>query len=103
MTTYRCDLTVEEMMGSLTGFDEIAIEKAFGTEVLALADHKPLQYVRALIFVDRRRSGRKDTDAFKDAQDLTLDEVNEGYFTPDVEPTPEEPVTDQGKDASLSD
>lgn len=96
-----CDLTADDMFDSLTGFDEIAVRQAFGgVNVYALSKTDPLQLARCLVFVDQRRRDLKDREAFKAAQGFTLAEVYD-YFADD-EVDPEDPDTDQGKDAAAT-
>lgn len=90
------EITTEEMFESLTGFDEIAISNHFGGEVMDLSENKPMTFIRALVFVQERRNGSKDSDAKQKAMELTVKEIT-NYFTEDDEPMPEEPVTDSGK------
>lgn len=92
-----CDQTTEELADSLTGFDEIAIKKAFGATLSELSpDQKGqggdvFQFLRALIFVHRRREGENDITAFNTAQNLRTAELN-GYFA--------EESAESGKDSS---
>jgi hypothetical protein len=80
-----CDQTVEELADSLTGFDEIAIKKAFGSPFSALAPNEKgeggdvFQFLRVLVFVHRRREGENDITAYNSAQGMTTGEVN-AYF-----------------------
>jgi len=80
-----CDQTVEELSDSLTGFDEIAIKKAFGVPFAALAPNEKgqggdvFQFLRTLVFVHRRREGDTDVTAYNAAQGMTTGEVN-AYF-----------------------
>lgn len=91
------DQTVEEIADSLTGFDEIAIKKAFGAPFATLAPNENgvggdvFQFLRALVFTHRRREGDSDVAAYNTAQALTTGEIN-GYF---AEESPE-----SGKDSS---
>lgn len=93
----HCDQTVEELADSLTGFDEIAIKKAFGVPFSALAPNEKgvggdiFQFLRSLIFVHRRREGDNDVTAYNAAQAMTTGEVN-GYFA--------EESAESGKDSS---
>jgi len=68
--------TTEEIAGSLTGFDEIAIEKAFGAPPNELGQ---LRTVRSLIFTHRRREGDNDIQAYNAAMELPITEVGD-YF-----------------------
>lgn len=48
-------MSADEVLGSLTGFDEIAIAKKFGGEVLDLMETRPLTGLRALLYIQQRR------------------------------------------------
>ena len=93
------DQTVEETADSLTGFDEIAIKKAFGVTFAALAPNEKgeggdaLQFLRALVYTHRRREGDNDITAYNTAQGITMSEVN-GYFA--------EESAESGKDDSAT-
>lgn len=94
------ELTADEMFDSLTGFDEIAIAKAFDLEITGLAQHKPTLFLRALVFVDRRRAGADDKTAKQASLELPLGQVHD-YFVEDPEdPDPEDPDSEVGKDGS---
>lgn len=90
------DLYSGEFGDTLTGFDEVAIGKAFGATLDELAARGGLAGVRALIFVHRRREGDDDKAAKVYAMDATRSEVA-AYFAglgmPDVESD-----EDEGKD-----
>lgn len=96
----QCDQTVEELADSLTGFDEIAIKKAFGAPFAVLAPNEKgqggdvFQFLRALVFVHRRRDGESDVTAYNSAQGMTTGEVN-GYFADES--------AESGKDDSTTD
>jgi hypothetical protein len=96
------ELTQEDMVNSLTGFDEIAITKHMGLDVYTDAETKPIGIARCLIFVAERRDGSTDVEARNTAMNMTLKDVQE-YFSDDDEVTPDEPDTDQGKDDSQTD
>lgn len=74
----QTDMTADETVLSLTGFDEIAIATAFRADISALRE-SPFQFLRALIFVDQRRKGAKDAEAFQAAMNLTVADLN-AYF-----------------------
>lgn len=86
--------TANDVTISLNGFDEIAIAQRFGEEWTALHEKRSYRFIRALIFVEERRNGSKDADAFKTAMNLTTLEVGE-YF---VEEPAEDPESDLGND-----
>lgn len=92
------ELTAEEVTESLTGFDEIAIEKMFGGfDPYTGGEKKPMTLMRSLIFVMQRRGGDKDPAAKAYAMALPVSEVN-GYFTEsEDEADPEDPDTESGK------
>ncbi|MBS2939590.1 hypothetical protein KDN32_17765 [Nocardioides sp. J2M5] len=73
--------TPNDMFESLTGFDEIAIAAHFGDKITNLhAD--PFAFLRALAFVDFRRGGQNDKDAYQSAMALTIS-ATQNYFTED--------------------
>lgn len=92
-------MTADECFESLTGFDEIAIEKAFGHDVMTLVDTKQLTFSRALVFILRRRAGLKDAEAKADVMAMAVGDVL-ATFDDDDEADPEDPVTAAGKDAA---
>jgi len=92
-------MSAEEFMNSLTGFDEIAIEKAFGLDILDMPEKRQTAFLRALVFVAKRREGLKDADAKAAALGMTLGEILAAFKADDVEVDPEDPVTEQGKDS----
>lgn len=72
--------SADEVFESLNGFDEIAIEKAFG-EVTSLKD-KPMMFLRALLFIETRREGKKDNEAKQVAMNATMKQLTD-YFRGD--------------------
>lgn len=92
----RTDVTVEEAVKSLNGFDEIAIEQKYGLELEALQE-KPLKLMRALAFIIFRREGQDDAEALESSQTLTLGSLEEFFATDEDEVDPEEPTTEAGK------
>lgn len=61
-STAPAKLDPDEIAGSLTGFDEIAIERAFGREITDLGEST--KSLRALAFVLARRDGLDDAAAY---------------------------------------
>ncbi|MGL5928600.1 MAG: hypothetical protein ACRCY8_06670 [Dermatophilaceae bacterium] len=55
-------MDAQEFVLSLSGFDEIAIEKAFGSDLEGLTGQKTM---RALSFVKHRRDGKSDVEAYE--------------------------------------
>lgn len=96
--------TISEAIESLTGFEEIAIKKAFEDDVFALMNTgQETMAGRALIFIEKKREGLKDAEAKNAALSLTLKDVNAHFADEDEEVMPDEPVTESGKDAANSD
>lgn len=93
-------ITAEEMFESLTGFDEMAISKHFGDEWQDLAQRKPVQFLRALAFIQYKRTGpgQNDRQARDQAMGLTVRQAQE-FFEPDAEDfDPDNPDSESGKD-----
>jgi hypothetical protein len=101
----KTDLSVSEVMDSLTGFEEIAIEKHMAYDIYTddEAKARPVLLMRCLVFVLEKRAGLKDTDAMKAAMGMSVKDVND-YFPDTVEDVePNDPDTDEGKDDSEPD
>lgn len=99
--------TLEDAFNSLTGFDEIAIEKRFGLSDYSTIEQRSTRWVRAMVFVLKRREGLNDLDAYKTAMDMTLGELNDQFAEDEDDETdrdfdPENPVSELGKDDSQS-
>jgi hypothetical protein len=106
--------TFNEMLDSLTGFEEERIEDHFGAHIYLLLSTNASKSGRALIFIDKLREDMKSetadenkvvTAAKRHAQSLTLKEVNAYFGDDEDEPDPfglEEtgPSTESGKDGS---
>jgi len=73
-------LDMEELSRSLTGFDEIAIQKRFGADFTALPGTLA---ARALLFVHKTREGRAPADAFNAVMGLRIDAVEQEFEVPD--------------------
>jgi hypothetical protein len=69
----------QEYAKTLTGFDELAIERVFKRPLEKLPS---VVGVRALLFVRLRREGAKDTDAYKTAMNLTLGRLEDLFERP---------------------
>lgn len=93
MSAARTKITADEMTESLTGFDEIAIEKAFGDVWETLANRRPSTFNRALIFVHFTREGQNANEARKAALTLTLGQTT-SFFTDEDD----DPEDETGKD-----
>lgn len=90
-TAVGCEQSADEFADTLTGFDEIAIKKAFGIPFSSLApDEKgsrgdAFQFLRCLIFVHRRRQGDNDITAYNAAQNLVMGDVVHYFADEDEE------------------
>lgn len=96
------EITALEMVESLTGYEEIAVERAFGRTVATLTQDKALRLTmaRMLVFAHYRRDGMKDPAAKEAALQLTIKEVNE-FFVPDVDDDGNELLDEEsGKDST---
>lgn len=71
----------DQMARSLTGFDEIAIRKTFGVSMEQLEGTIPS---RALLFVQLRRDGAKDFEAYKTCMEITAGDMEERFSEPEV-------------------
>lgn len=67
---------VEQMADSLTLFDQIAIEQMFRKELEALS---ALTTLRALRFVQLRRDGKSDGDAFREVAAAPISEISDAF------------------------
>jgi hypothetical protein len=88
---YRTVLT--DLIGTFTGFDEIAIRRHFGEKFTALEDVLP---VRAAQFVVLRRGGLSDRDAYRAAMEMPFSQVTVLFDTEETaEPEPDDPSFDE--------
>jgi len=92
--------TVDEVVESLTGYEEDEIEKRFGADINTLLIGKPTRGLRALIFVVKARQDPKT--AYKDAMNLALKELDPFFADDGDEPMPEAPITESGKEADAA-
>lgn len=97
MTSTTEKPNIEELTESLTGFEEIAISKAFSVKDFTALPGT--MSVRALLFVVYKREGDNDGDAYQRAMELSMKAVND-YFDDEIEAIPDEPVTEPGKDSA---
>lgn len=94
-------MTLDEMVESLTGFDELAIEKHFdGFDIYAHGETKGIRAMRALAFVQFRRDGQTDREAVKTAQELTFKALKDRFLPDQPEIDPADPETPSGKDST---
>lgn len=89
--------TTLEVTESLNGFDEIAIEQAFGRD---LDDLNGRHYLRALIFIMKRRDGVDVVKAKRAAMEVPIKELGDHFAEEEEEVFEDEPETEQGKGGS---
>lgn len=97
-------ITAEEMLESLTGFDEIAIKQQFGAEVADLANNQPTMFLRSLVAVHvKRQDGLPDAAAKQRAMELTLKQAQEYFLQSEGEDGSEDfAVTAEGEGVATS-
>lgn len=71
-------IDAEAFTRTLTGFDEIGIKRVFGS---SLGDLEGGLVPRALLWVEERRGGMNDTDAFRKVMEMPLGDVEEAFDT----------------------
>lgn len=90
--------TVDEIIESLTGHDELAIHAAFGKDITELAQTHRTLFIRAAIAIDHSRStGQHLRVGHKFAMDLPMGQATK-YFAEDTDAVAEEPDSESGKD-----
>lgn len=100
-------IDAEEAAGSVTGYDEIAIAKAFGLDLVDMQEQKKgTLTMRALLFITRRREGLSDKDAYRSVMEMRLSDVLDAFDTDAAEADAaadeldDEPVSAAGKGAA---
>lgn len=86
----------DELFESLTGFDEIAINKAFNLE-LGQIQEKPFMFMRALVFVNERRGGANDLTAHATAMNMPMSALTDYFAEVEDDLDPDDPDTESGK------
>jgi len=97
-------LTFTEVLDSLTGYDEQAIEQRFGADINTLLNTNATKAGRALVYVLFKRENdaadiqNPDGKAYKKVMGIPMAEITD-HFGDDVPEVDENsPVSDQGKD-----
>lgn len=107
----KIQATVQEVIESLTGFEEMAIEAATGQGIEYWTETgRRLVVTRVMAAIiearkvagDKRPSESQVKAAYHVVQGKTQNELAELFEDPEDEPFEDEPVTDQGKDGSQS-
>ena len=96
-------ITASEMVQSLTGFEELAIEKHMGVDPYADGQRKPMAVMRALVFVLRKREGASDADARQAAMGMPMGQLRDLFEDEQPEELdPENPETPAGEGSAPS-
>lgn len=95
-------VSVSEMSESITGFDEIAIERVMGVDLYAQDNQKPMMLMRSLVFVAFKREGLADHEAREKALSLSVKDINNFFEEEADDAIPSEPDSEQGKDGSAA-
>lgn len=91
-------LSSRDVVNSLTGFDELAIEKRFGRTVEDLAENTGTTFLRALLYaVERRRAGVSDQQAYEAAMSATFGGLQERFAPDDADADPDLPGSPAGE------
>lgn len=73
-------ITGQEMAESLTGFDQIAVKNRFGKDPFQFGEDEGPTFVRALVFVQKRRDGMSDDDAYDHAMNLPVGALKDAFL-----------------------
>lgn len=73
-------INADEVVRSLNGFEDIAIEKMFGLPLMKMDE---MRAPRALVFVLRKRDGLNDAQAHTAAMEMTFGELTDLFETED--------------------
>lgn len=93
------DKTFDEVLNSLNGFDEIALEKATGKTLDALIDGHKILMMRAVVAIDiSRTENTRYQDAYQKAMLMPMGEIPEYFTEPPDEVMPETPDSELGKE-----
>lgn len=84
-------VNLEAVFKSLTGFDEIAIAQRFQMEIQSLRE-RPSMACRAVLFIDARRKGATDNEAYKRVMEMPLSEVMDIVEVPDDDEDDSDPL-----------
>lgn len=97
-------LTFTEVLDSLTGYDEQAIEQRFGGDINTLLRTNATKASRSLVYILLKRENEAadtqnpDGKAYKKVMGIPMAEITD-YFGDDVDEIDENsPVTESGKD-----
>lgn len=87
-----------EMSESLTGWDEIAVEKHMGIDPYTDGERKPMLLMRSLVFVHKTRQGLSGPDARQAVMDMPVSALNDYFSATEPELPDTDPETPAGND-----
>ncbi len=73
-------INADDVVRSLNGFEDIAIEKMFGLPLMKMDE---MRAPRALVFVLKKREGLNDVQAHTAAMEMTFGELTDLFETED--------------------
>lgn len=88
----KTKIDVNELIESINGYEEIAVEKAFGDEPMTLLQLKPIRGLRACLFIVKKREGLNDLKAHQFAMATNLKNLNEMFEYEEEDDDAEEEV-----------
>lgn len=75
---------IDEVLESINGFEEVAVEKAFGADPIELAQgQKLMKFTRAMVFVVKKREGLNDLQARQAAMEMTMADLQTFFVMSD--------------------
>lgn len=87
-----------DVVNSLTGFDELAIERRFGRSIEDLAENTGTTFLRALLYiVEKRRDGNTEPEAWDAAQRTTFGDLQARFKPDEQDPDPDLPGSPAGE------
>ncbi|WBQ02941.1 hypothetical protein [Kribbella sp. CA-293567] len=102
------ELTFDEVLDSLTGYDELAIKSTTDVPLSKMLAADSVHALRAVIGIHTlRETGKSGSKAYqaayKAAMEMPLSQVRQYFAEPPGDPIPDEPDSTAGKDDSPSD
>jgi hypothetical protein len=84
-------VNADELFESLTGFEEIAVEKAFGKDPSEIANSgKMIKFLRVLAFILAKREGKNDMQAKQYCMSLPVSDLTDLFETVEEEESDED-------------
>lgn len=99
----KTNLSLPEVVETLTGFDEQYIRERYGSDIEDLLDNQPREGMRALAIAVVKHEGTSADLAYTHVMGLNMKQLNDFFADDEPEAMPEEPETESGKDVSDAD